>query len=75
MKCIKKGTLPENRIWKGECHNCHSVYEALEGELVDIKGDHRNNHSTFAKAKCELCKYDFFLYPPLKSNAEDFYNK
>ena len=39
MKCIKRGTLPENRIWKGECHNCHSVYEALEGELVDIDGN------------------------------------
>ena len=77
MKCIKKGTPPDQRIWKGECHNCHSVYEALEGELVDIKtnNNYRNSLSTFAKAQCELCKYDFFLYPPMKSNAEDFYNK
>ena len=51
------------------------MYEALEGELVDIKGNYRNNNSTFAKARCELCKYDFFLYPPMKSNVQDFYNK
>jgi hypothetical protein len=74
MKCIKKGTLPENRIWKGECNYCHSVYEACEGELTNKGNDLRESYS-FAKAKCELCKYDFFLYPPMKSNAQDYYNK
>ena len=74
MKCIKRGTLPEERIWKGECHNCHSVYEAREGELTNKENDFRDNYS-FAKARCELCKYDFFLYPPMKSNTQDFYNK
>lgn len=73
MKCIKRGTLPENRIWKGECHNCHSVYEALEGELTNIENDFREN-ARFARAMCEICKSNFVLYP-VKANARDFYNK
>jgi hypothetical protein len=74
MKCIKRGTLPQERIWTGTCKNCHSIYEALEGELTKIENDIRENYS-FARAKCELCKCDFFLYPTIKSNAQDYYNK
>jgi hypothetical protein len=77
MKCIKRGTLPQERIWTGTCNNCRSIYEALEGELT-IENDIRENYS-FARAKCELCKYDFFLYPQTKSlksyDAQDYYNK
>ena len=73
MKCIKRGTLPQERIWTGTCKNCHSIYEAREGELT-IENDIRENYS-FARAKCELCEYDFFLYPQTKSYPQDYYNK
>lgn len=62
MKCIKRGTLPENRVWSGECNNCNSVFEALEGELKNIQNDHREN-MRMAYEECEVCKSHFWLYP------------
>lgn len=39
MKILQKGTLPEERIWIGECRNCKSTAEALEKELTGITHD------------------------------------
>ena len=62
MKCIKRGTPPEQRVWVGDCYNCSSTFEALEGELVNIVSDPKD-HTRMAKAKCEVCNNEFWLYP------------
>jgi hypothetical protein len=76
MKCIKRGRPPEHRIWHGECHNCNSVFEALEAELTNIENDFSlcKENARFARAMCEICKSNFVLYP-VKANAQDYYNK
>ena len=62
MKCIKRGTVPSERIWQGECYNCNSVFEAKEGELEKIIIDPREN-ARMSKALCEVCNNYFWLYP------------
>ncbi len=62
MQCIKRGTPPEQRVWEGDCYNCNSKFEALQGELVNIVSD-PNDHTRMSKAKCEVCNKEFWLYP------------
>jgi hypothetical protein len=62
MKCIKRGKPPQNRIWIGDCLHCNSTFEALEGELDNIVND-PIDHSRMAKAKCEVCNGEFWLFP------------
>ena len=61
MKCIKRGIPPEKRVWIGDCYNCDSKYEALEGELGNIQFDSRD-YTRRAQARCEVCNKDFWLY-------------
>jgi len=62
MQCIKRGTPPDQRLWEGDCYNCNSKFEALEGELVNFVSDPKD-HTRMAKAKCEVCNAEFWLYP------------
>lgn len=62
MKCIRRGTAPQSRIWEGDCLNCNSKFEALEGELENIVSD-PIDHARMANAKCEVCNAEFWLYP------------
>lgn len=55
MKIIKTGTVPSERVWRGECRNCGSVVEAREGELKHITHDQREAIS-FSWEICPVCK-------------------
>lgn len=62
MKIIKKGQLPEERVYVGECDNCHTVMEAKQSELR--YNAWRNEGCYFAN--CMLCNssVSFRLKPP-----------
>ncbi len=62
MKCIKRGTPPQSRTWKGHCLHCNSIFEAFENELVNIITD-PVDHSRMSKNKCEVCTGEFWLFP------------
>ena len=59
MKFIKKGELPETKVFEGNCNNCKSVLEATKGELTTVT-DCRND--IYFSADCLLCnnKVQFF---------------
>jgi hypothetical protein len=55
MKVIERGTLPQERLWRGTCRSCGSKVEATEGELNHIDlGDQRDG--PFAWEVCPVCK-------------------
>lgn len=63
MKLIKKGIVPEERIWKGTCRRCNSEFEAVQSELQNIESCPRE-HYEFCHASCEVCETgDVILYP------------
>jgi len=52
VKLITEGILPNNIIYRGECHYCHSIMEAKQKELtVSVQWNETNYY-----AKCLLCK-------------------
>lgn len=63
MRVIRKGELPEKRIWKGSCSHCGQTYEAEQGELK-ITSDQRDGD--FGEARCTLCKQRVIFYPATK---------
>lgn len=60
MEIIKKGKLPEERIWNGECYNCRTVVKAKENEL-NVTHDLLNG--LFGSHTCPLCKKTMYFYP------------
>lgn len=68
MKILQKGTLPEERIWIGECHNCKSTAEAFEKELIGITYDQKDG-DCFSWEICPVCHcgpYGGMLFYPQK---------
>ena len=62
IKLIKRGIPPQEEIWKGTCRSCKSEYEAIRKDITDkiiFTKDIRDH----AKAPCEICGSEFFLYP------------
>ncbi len=53
MKIIKRGLLPDLRIWRGVCRTCKSEFEALESEL-NVQNDQRDG--AWALKGCTECK-------------------
>ena len=68
MEIIKKGKLPEERLWQGECNNCHTIARAKEKEL-DLT--HCPRDGSFGRANCPLCKQDIYFYPLSKETEYD----
>jgi hypothetical protein len=68
MEIIKKGKLPEERLWQGECKNCNTIARAKEKEL-DLT--HYQQDGLFGRANCPLCKQSIYFYPLLKEPDYD----
>jgi hypothetical protein len=64
MKIIRKGKLPSEDMFEGECYNCHSILQEKRGELK-VQYDQRDNDS-FAHAKCPVCGESAVLHPKQK---------
>jgi hypothetical protein len=62
MKLIKKGVPPKDELWKGACSICKSQYEATKNEIKDQIKFSKTIHD-HAKAVCEICGSNFYLYP------------
>lgn len=62
MKITKRGVPPQQRIWKGRCHNCATEAEASEGEMKNITADQREG-TFFSREECPVCKGPMFFYP------------
>lgn len=65
MKVLKRGTPPEDNIFRGTCNHCRSEIEAERRELNDIQYDQREK-GELAPAICPVCKRSMFVYPVSK---------
>ncbi len=60
MRVVKRGKPKAQDIFKGECHDCHSVVEAERHELK-VTDDQRDGE--FGETACPICKARLILYP------------
>jgi len=60
MEIIKKGKLPEDKSYRGECHNCKTIFKFNYNE-----GEYFSNQRDGAgfKVICPLCKEPLYVYP------------
>lgn len=61
MKLIKKGRLPEEKIWHGHCRTCNSEFECQQSELTAINYS-RDGYVGFAK--CTECSMGEIIFYP-----------
>lgn len=59
MKIVKRGTPPEEHIWKGTCLTCSTVAEAT-GKEVAVHFDQREGQ--WATANCPVCNKQMNFY-------------
>lgn len=71
MEIIRKGELPEEKVWRGECSYCKTVVEAKQKEL-EVTYDQRDG--SYGSAKCPLCKkvMNFYLKSESGNSASYF---
>ena len=55
MKIIKKGKLPEKRVYRAHCPHCKTIF-SFEKHEAKLEGDQRDGD--FLRVKCPLCKND-----------------
>lgn len=67
MKIIKKGKLPEERIWRSKCYHCHSEIEATQQEIKSRHNDQRDGEYGFAE--CPVCSRQITFYPVENKNG------
>lgn len=60
MKIIKRGVLPQERVWSGTCHTCGTQAECFEAEL---KVTHDQRDGTFGQTDCPVCNERMCFYP------------
>ncbi len=58
MKVIREGKLPEEKVYVGECGNCHCICEAVQREL---KANDDGRNGTDYSADCPRCKHKIFF--------------
>jgi C4-type Zn-finger protein len=56
MNIIRRGTPPKEKIYRGECPHCKSVFEAERTEL-DIRWGGQRDEYEYGVAPCEVCGY------------------
>lgn len=61
MRVIKRGTIPENIPWFGECRKCTSEIEAEQGELK-VEMCPRERYK-FAHHACPVCGHPMLFHP------------
>ena len=61
MKILKHGTLPEQQMFRGTCHNCKTEFECQRHEGKYFAGDQRNG--SFLEVPCPVCGKKAFAYP------------
>ncbi len=61
MRMTKRGKDPKFEVWKAECWNCHSEFEA---ERRELKVEDTQRDGSFAHSTCEVCGTDITFYPP-----------
>ena len=72
MKIVKRGQLPEERVYVGVCKNCGTVMEAFRSEL---KGYYNYQDSaTILSAKCMLCQSLTYFRPKPPTGTDDYKN-
>ena len=56
MNCIKEGSPPAGKLWRGWCRKCHSVFEDLEENVRRGKVDRcPREQYEFAHRDCPQC--------------------
>ena len=60
MEIIKKGRLPEEEIFEGDCHNCKTEFRCkrCEGTYESYQRD-----GDFLRVTCPLCNREAIAYP------------
>jgi hypothetical protein len=54
MKIIERGTLPEERVWRGRCVSCRTLFECLRSEgTYQPALDQRDEPSL--RVNCPVC--------------------
>ena len=58
MRIITPGVKPEDKIYKGKCGYCKTVFECTKAEGVDVydRGDN------FLRVTCPFCSHTTFAY-------------
>lgn len=67
MEIIKHGSLPGERLWRGQCYVCGTIMLALQKELK-ITSDQRDGD--FGEANCEICGVRTIFYETKKTAAD-----
>jgi RNase P subunit RPR2 len=52
MKLVRRGVIPEEKIYRTTCNNCKSVYEYKAGEVKRVNDQRDGDYLTFP---CEVC--------------------
>lgn len=60
MEIIKKGKLPEEQIFEGDCYYCNSLIRAKQKE---IEVTHCQRDGTYGSGQCPVCKTNMTFYP------------
>ena len=60
MQIIKRGVIPAERKWRGNCFHCSSIMEAKQSELT-IQSNQRDGE--WATTKCPVCGSPMNFYP------------
>ena len=69
MKIVKRGQLPEERVYVGTCKNCDTV---MEGSRSDLKGNYNfQDDIVILSAKCLLCGSLTYFKPKPPTDIDD----
>lgn len=64
MKIVRRGTPPNEILWRGTCHACKTVATAGRSELK-VEEDPREG-GEFGRATCPVCGDQSMIFYPVK---------
>jgi hypothetical protein len=54
IEITKRGTPPNEMVWKGRCHKCGSEAKGTQDDMTHIKHDQRDG--SYSWEVCPVCK-------------------
>lgn len=61
MKIIKRGEIPEEKVYRHTCRTCKTVFECTKGEGKMNYGNQRDP-GDFITINCPVCHGDCIIY-------------
>ena len=55
MRILSRGTDPKNKLYKGTCSYCKTVFECQQHEGRLEGGDYRSDFEQFLRVNCPVC--------------------